>query len=186
MTGILICVSNKVSEDNIDNNKDSEDSSLSEKETITKKSPKSESNKILEDERKLIGLLKTLFSNELSQTEKKESLQNNYDIQMNETIDKELMSMCNLGYGIYERGIECGLERGLEQGLERGEIRNMLHLVEKKYRKGKSCHEIVDELETDLYIIEQIYEVLEHAEMDASEKELVDILVEKNILQHMV
>ena len=186
MTGVLICVSNKVSEDNIENNRDSEDSSLSEEETITKKGPKSENNKILEDERKLIGLLKTLFSNELSQTEKKESLQNNYDIQVNETIDKELMSMCNLGYGVYERGIECGLERGLEQGLERGEIRNMLHLVEKKYRKGKSCHEIANELETDLYIIEQIYEVLEHAEMDASEKELVDILVEKNILQHMV
>ena len=86
--------------------------------------------------------------------------------------------MCNLGYGVYERG--------LERGLEQGEIRNMLHLVEKKYRKGKSCHEIANELETDLYIIEQIYEVLEHAEMDASEKELVDILVEKNILQHMV
>ena len=101
---------------------------------------------------------------------------------MNENIDRELMDMCNLGYGVYE----CGLEQGLEQGLERGEIRNMLHLVEKKYRKGKSCHEIANELETDLYIIEQIYEVLEHAEMDASEKELVDILVEKNILQHMV
>ncbi|MBQ3512362.1 MAG: hypothetical protein IJA32_00995, partial [Lachnospiraceae bacterium] len=71
---------------------------------------------------------------------------------MNETIDKELMNMCNLGYGVYERGLECG------------EIRNMLHLVEKKYRKGKSCHEIANELETDLYIIEQIYEVLEHAE----------------------
>ena len=63
MTGILICVSNKVLEDNIENNRDSEDSSLSEEETITKKGPKSENNKILEDERKLIGLLKTLFSN---------------------------------------------------------------------------------------------------------------------------
>ena len=86
--------------------------------------------------------------------------------------------MCNLGYGVYERS--------LEQGLERGQIRTLLHLVEKKYRKGIPCYEIADELETDLYIIEQIYEVLEHAKMDASEDELVDILVEKNILQHVV
>ena len=57
---------------------------------------------------KLIGLLKTLFSDELSNEEKKESLQSDYDIQMNENIDRELMDMCTLGYGVSERGMEKG------------------------------------------------------------------------------
>ena len=55
MTGILICVSNNMSEDCI-----------------------TEQNQFSENERKLIRLLKTLFTNELSQDEKKELLQNNY------------------------------------------------------------------------------------------------------------
>ena len=129
--------------------------------------------------RKLIGLLKTLFSDELLNHEKKETLQNDYDIKMNENIDRELMDMCNLGYGVYERG----MERGIERGMEKGEIKNLLNQVQKKYIKGKSCPEIADELETNLSIIEQIYEVLENASSDSTEKELLDILVSMNILQ---
>ena len=90
--------------------------------------------------------------------------------------------MSNLGYGVYERG----LERGLVRGLAQGELKNLFHLVQKKYIKGKSCDEAADELETDLFVIEQIYDVIEHASPDSSEKELLDILVSKNILQDMV
>ena len=147
MTGILVCISNKIDAD---------------------EELKSD------DERKLIGLLKTLFSDELLNHEKKEILQNDYDIKMNENIDRELMDMCNLGYGVYERG------------MEKGEIRTLLNQVQKKYRKGKSCYETANELETDLFVIEQIYEVLEDAGLDSTEKELLDILVSKNILQNMV
>lgn len=151
MTGILVCISNKIDTDT-----------------------ESESEMLPNDERKLIGLLKTLFSDELPNHEKKETLHSDYDIKMNENIDRELMDMCNLGYGVYERGIE------------KGEMRTLLNMVQKKYIKGKSCPEIADELETDLSIIEQIYEVLENAGPDSTEKELLDILMSKNILQDMV
>ena len=100
MTGILVCISNKI-------NTDEELKS--------------------DDERKLIGLLKILFSDELLNHEKKETLQNDYDIKMNENIDRELMDMCNLGYGVYERGMERGMERGIERGMEKGEIKNLLN-----------------------------------------------------------
>ena len=129
--------------------------------------------------RKLIGLLKILFSDELLNHEKKETLQNDYDIKMNENIDRELMDMCNLGYGVYERG----MERGIERGMEKGEIKILFNMVKKKYIKGKSCAETADELETDPSTIEQIYEVLENASPDSTEKELLDILVSMNILQ---
>ena len=46
-----------------------------------------------------------------------------------------------------------------------------------------SFAEIADELETDLSIIEQIYEVIENASPESTEKELLDILMSKNILQ---
>ena len=82
--------------------------------------------------------------------------------------------MCNLGYGVYERG------------MEKGEIRTLLNQVQKKYRKGKSCYETANELETDLFIIEQIYEVLENAAPDSTQDELLDILLEKNLLQNVV
>lgn len=82
--------------------------------------------------------------------------------------------MSNLGYGIYEQGYKLGYKLGF-----------LLRQVKKKYQKGKSCYEIADELETDLSVIEQIYEVLEHAEADTSEKELVKILAKKNILHHL-
>ena len=85
--------------------------------------------------------------------------------------------MSNLGYGVYERG--------MERGLEKGEVKNLFRLVQKKYIKGKSCDEAAEELETDLFVIEQIYEVIENASPDSSEKELLDILVKKNLLQDM-
>ena len=90
--------------------------------------------------------------------------------------------MCNLGYGVYERGIE----RGMARGIEKGELKNLLSLVQKKFAKGKSCYETSDELETDLFIIEQIYEVLENAAPDSTQDELLDILLEKNLLQNVV
>lgn len=65
-------------------------------------------------------------------------------------------------------------------------MRALLNMVQKKYIKGKSCPEIADELETDLSVIEQIYEVLENAGPDSTEKELLNILMSKNILQDMV
>ena len=149
MTGILICISNNTADDVVP-----------------------------EDERKLIGLLKTLFSDKMTKEEKKESLQSDYDIQMNDNINRELIDMCNLGYGVYERGIE--------RGMEKGKLENLLSLVQKKFAKGKSCYETSDELETDLFIIEQIYEVLENAAPDSTQDELLDILLEKNLLQNVV
>ena len=166
MTGVLICISDKVEDEPVKDNKVSADDS-----EITG------NNKLPDDERKLIGLLKTIFSDELSNEKKKVSLQNDYDIQMNENIDRELMVMSNLGYGVYERG--------MERGLEKGEVKNLFRLVQKKYIKGKSCDEAAEELETDLFVIEQIYEVIENASPDSSEKELLDILVKKNLLQDM-
>ena len=74
MTGILVCISNKTYEDNVSNGNEM-----------------SEGDRIPEDEQKLIGLLKTLFSDELSNKEKKEFLQNDYDILMSKNILQDMV-----------------------------------------------------------------------------------------------
>ena len=74
MTGILVCISNKTYEDNVSNGNEM-----------------SEGDRIPEDEQKLIGVLKNLFSDELSNKEKKEFLQNDYDILMSKNILQDMV-----------------------------------------------------------------------------------------------
>ena len=71
----------------------------------------------------------------------------------------------------------------LEADIEQGEIQNLLKQVQKKLQKGKSYDEIADELEIDLYIVEQICEVLSNATPDTTQQELVDILMSKHLLK---
>ncbi len=47
--------------------------------------------------------------------EKLRILEREFDIDINTEGRREVGEMCNLGEGIYERGIECGIERGIEQ-----------------------------------------------------------------------
>lgn len=67
-------------------------------------------------ESKLHYFLGILFSNNLSGKEKVKLLDEEINIQINDEIREELDIMCNLSYGIEERGIERGIERGMERG----------------------------------------------------------------------
>lgn len=62
-------------------------------------------------------LLGTLFSEELTVVEKLNILEEEYDIPIEENLEKEVNYMCNLGEGIEERA----LERGITVGEARGE-----------------------------------------------------------------
>ena len=70
-----------------------------------------------EDETKLQRLLGTLLSSEMTKTEKKDIMENEYGIPMEHEIERRVNIMCNLGEAIAERE----MERGIEQGIERGE-----------------------------------------------------------------
>ena len=62
--------------------------------------------------------------------------------------------MCNLSYGIEERGIEKGIERGIEigreEGIEEGIEKGKIELIESMLRKGYKP-ELISEM-TDLPI----------------------------------
>lgn len=103
----------------------------------------------------------------------------NIIIQANQEIFKEDVDMLE----VLEELFKDKLEEKREIGIEQGEVQKLLKQVQKKLQKGKSYDEIADELETDLYIVEQICEVLNTVEPGTFQEELVDILMSKNLLK---
>ena len=71
-------------------------------------------------EYKLHRLLGILFANKITKEEKMEILEREYQISINEKLEKELEAMCNLGRGMVEQGIKEGIEQGIEQGIKQG------------------------------------------------------------------
>ena len=56
----------------------------------------------------LIKLLDVLLSDKIKADEKKKILENEYNIKMTESIESEVLGMCDISDGVYERGIEKG------------------------------------------------------------------------------
>ncbi len=76
-----------------------------------------------------IRLLSKVFSTELSATEKKQALSDEFNIEITEQISEEVLKVCNLSTGVLNKGIE----RGREQG------ENMIvTLMQKLFAAGRS------------------------------------------------
>ena len=73
--------------------------------------------KIPEDKGSVSRLLSVIFSEKMPVNEKEMILAEEYGFKMNNYQREELRTMCNLGEGIFERGMEQGMERGIEQGI---------------------------------------------------------------------
>ncbi|MCD8129760.1 MAG: hypothetical protein LUE16_00530 [Lachnospiraceae bacterium] len=81
-------------------------------------------------------LLCALFSDGLSWEERVDILENEYLIDAGAEFGMELKEMCNLGQGIFERGIEQGIEQGIERGIGQGE-RRMADLIRRLNETGR-------------------------------------------------
>ncbi|MCD7732872.1 MAG: hypothetical protein LUH56_05475, partial [Oscillospiraceae bacterium] len=64
-----------------------------------------------DEEHKLHRMLSALFTLGLTSNERIDILENEYSIPAVHEFGEELNTMCNLGQGVYERGIEKGAER---------------------------------------------------------------------------
>ncbi len=86
-----------------------------------------------------LKFLEVLFTNQLTLDEKKTILENDYQVKVNENMQKEMNAMCNLADRIEERalekgkrqGIELGIEQGIERGIEQEKIHTVVTLIEK-------------------------------------------------------
>ena len=71
-----------------------------------------------QQEDEMIGLLNTIFSEEKSFSEIANSLENDYNISMDNGLGKEVLGMCNLSDLVEERGIQKGIQQGIQQEKE--------------------------------------------------------------------
>ena len=62
----------------------------------------------------LLRLLSTLLSSEVTVDEKKQVLEDEFQIPMTQSMDKEVSLLCNLSQDIEDRGIEKGILRSIE------------------------------------------------------------------------
>lgn len=77
----------------------------------------------------VLRLLGVLLSPEVGQTEKRRILQDEFDIQMSETMESEVSIMCNLSKGVMEKGMAKGLEKGMEKGAEQDRVSSLRSLM---------------------------------------------------------
>ena len=78
----------------------------------------------------LLKLLDVLLSKTAQVDEKRQILQDDYDIPMTQTLESEVSVMCNLSKGIEDRGIAKGIARGMAQGMSEGTTAAIKNLTE--------------------------------------------------------
>ena len=61
----------------------------------------------------VLRMLDVLLSNETSEVEKRKILQDDYGIQMTQTMEQEVSVMCNLSKGVEEKGMAKGMTNGI-------------------------------------------------------------------------
>lgn len=91
------------------------------------------------------------FTSALSKAEKRDIVENEYQIPYTEDIERSVEEMCNASQGILNRGIEIGTEKGIEIGTEKGiekgiEIGTIKGTVEAYHEIGMSASEIAANL----------------------------------------
>lgn len=64
-----------------------------------------------------LKLLDVLLSTETGVHEKQRILQEDFAIQMTQTLERKVSVMCNLSKGVMEKGLAEGLAKGMEQGI---------------------------------------------------------------------
>ena len=88
-------------------------------------------------------LLGALFSQELTKEEKLDLIHEEYDIQIDENLRKDVSVMCNLSQGIKEAGIEEGKAEGKAEGRIEGKIEGKAEVVINMYNNGFTMEQIM-------------------------------------------
>ena len=77
----------------------------------------------------VLRMLDVLLSHETSEAEKRKILQDDYDIQMTQTMEREVSVMCNLSKGVRQKGCAEGRAEGRAEGMANGILASIKNLV---------------------------------------------------------
>ena len=70
-----------------------------------------------QSEHPLIRMLSLIFTQELTAGQKKELLENDYNIQMTENVEEAFEDMCDFSTGFYQDGLNKGVKQGRAEGI---------------------------------------------------------------------
>ena len=89
-----------------------------------------------------IRLLSKMFSMNLSYEEKMNTLQSEFKISVNREISEEVLSVCNLSTGVYNKGYDTGYDSGYDSGISAGEMKKAKKMAYKLYDMGMPDEDI--------------------------------------------
>ena len=88
-----------------------------------------------ETEDGLLDMLNLLFSDKITYHEKKEKLEEKYQLHMSDQLGKEMHLMCNLSDLVEVHGIQQGIQQGMKRGVQSGIQRGRKYGMEEKSRE---------------------------------------------------
>ena len=109
-------------------------------------------------------LLGALFSQELTQNERLDLINKEYNIPIDDGIRKDVSVMCNLSQGIKEAGIAEGIAAGKAAGMAEGKAAGMAEVVTNMHNNGFTLEQIVIATGMDLPKIKAIIAEKENPE----------------------
>ena len=92
----------------------------------------------------ILKLLEVLLSSERSPKEKREILQEEFNIKMTRELEREVSEMCNLSEGVEQKGIAKGIAKGRTYGIVEGIATSIRNLMESM---GWSIEQAMDALQ---------------------------------------
>jgi len=117
-----------------------------------------ENNEIYE----LHRLLGALLSGKLTVDEKLNIIENEYEINIENNLRRDVSDMCNLSQGLVEEGIAEGIAKGIVEGRAEGIVEGRAEgeagIIIKMYNKGFTVEEIAETIDKD---VEEVKEIIE-------------------------
>uniref|UniRef100_UPI0040560606 hypothetical protein n=1 Tax=Agathobacter sp. TaxID=2021311 RepID=UPI0040560606 len=112
----------------------------------------------------VLKLLDVLLSTETNPQEKKQILEEDFQIQMTQKLESEVSVMCNLSKGVMEKAMEQGMEQGIKQGIKQG----MKQGMEQGIKQGMA-HSIANLMKTMKLSLEEAMNALDIPEAEQAE-----------------
>ena len=85
---------------------------------------------------RLLNLLSDLFKSDANASVKLNTLKEKYDINLSQSEEGMVDTMCDLSVGVFERAWNAGMKQGLNEGLEKGMETGMKRGMEKGMERG--------------------------------------------------